>query len=228
MTRAFDLTGQHFGRLIVLRQAGRAKSGSVLWQCCCRCGAEPVVQAHHLRSGHTRSCGCLSVDTATKHGHRRRSSDGKRSPTYQSWKSMIERCYLTTKDSYPNYGGRGVRVCDRWNPAAGGSFENFLKDMGPRPDGTTLDKDRRGGVGGLLYSPETCAWEPPGVQRRHSAQNRYVTHNGRTLCVSDWAAAAPVELTAAALCQRLTRGWTMQRALETPMRVSRAVSPEGL
>jgi hypothetical protein len=81
---------------------------------------------------------------------------------------MLRRCKDPKNKDYHNYGGRGVTVCQRWDPQAGGSFENFLSDLGERPEGTTLDKDKLGGIGCLIYSPETCSWLTPKEQAAHT------------------------------------------------------------
>ena len=117
---------QTFNRLTVVERAGRDKHGNVLYLCRCSCGNLANVRRSHLKSGHTKSCGCLQDETmatsSITHGH---SLNGRRSPTYHSWQSMLQRCTNPNALKYDNYGGAGVIVCDRWL-----SFENFLTDMG--------------------------------------------------------------------------------------------------
>jgi hypothetical protein len=159
LTPKIDLTGQRFGRLIVLQDVGRSPEHTVLWRCRCDCGAETVVRSVALRTGHTRSCGCLQPETARKqikHGHARDTGSSK---TYASWEAMIQRCCNPNSTHYSYYGGRGIAVCKRWR-----SFENFLADMGERPLGLTLDRtnNARG------YSRANCKW----VTRKEQANNR--------------------------------------------------------
>lgn len=152
MRKKIDLAGMQFGNLRVLGEAGRSlHQGEVLWKCACSCGKETVVRGQLLRSGGTKSCGCLrgeaaAVSSAT-HGHTR---NYRSSPTYKTWCSMLYRCQDPNYRQAEYYAGRGIRVCDRWQV-----FENFLADMGERPEGKTLDRfpDNNGN-----YEPGNCRW----------------------------------------------------------------------
>jgi hypothetical protein len=165
-----DLTGQRFGRLTVLRFAGIDKHRNALWLCRCDCGEERVVIGANLRSGHTTSCKCLQQERAAqrmravgvlnfKHGH-------ATTPEYRSRSAMIQRCYDPNAQRYPRYGGRGIRVCDRWLGERG--FENFLADVGPRPKGTTLG--RFGDEGN--YAPGNVKWMTRAEQEAEKRQKR--------------------------------------------------------
>ena len=173
--------GARFGRLVVaaLSDTGHRR-GQV--SCVCDCGSSIVAQGGSLTTGHTRSCGCLQRELAaarlTTHGM-------TRTPTWNSWASMLERCYRVRSTAYPVYGARGVTVCSRWNPDQGGSFENFFADMGERPNGMTLDKDIKGGIGCKLYSPENCSWATAKEQARHRRGLTAVDLNGRLVTVAE-------------------------------------------
>lgn len=162
MTR-LNLTGQRFERLTVVAPA-EPKSGKTRWLCRCDCGEQVVVIGVLLTSKQTRSCGCLKheLDKARKtrlvHGHARH--DQPRSATYNTWIAMRDRCTDPTSDSYPDYGGRGITICQRWID----SFEAFLADMGERPAGTTLD--RIDGARG--YEPGNCRWATAVEQNRNT------------------------------------------------------------
>ena len=169
MSAFIDLTGQQFSRLTANSYAGYdAKGHSSVWNCTCECGVKCPVNATHLRSGHTTSCGCRAKEvsaengriSSTKHGHARH--NGKRSRTYRSWEAMLRR--VGNRDGYhPSY--VNVSVCKRWDTKRGGSFENFYKDMGERPVGATLHRIH----GKLVYCKRNCKWEVLAQQGRDKA-----------------------------------------------------------
>lgn len=135
-----------FGYAHVLRPVGRAQDGNIIYLCWCvyeQCGNLFCATGTHLREGNIRSCGCLrrlsgrraakiAIEKNRIHGHKTRKGG---SPTYNSWVAALQRCRNKKNRSYRNYGAKGVRVCKRWE-----TFSNFLKDMGPRPDGCTLGR----------------------------------------------------------------------------------------
>lgn len=141
--------GARFGLLTIIRRAGSTPRGSALWLCRCDCGNKRRVWSFALRAGLTRSCGCGMRQTWFKptHGY-----SHKKDRTYSTWCCMRHRCANPANDHWANYGGRGIRVTQRWLGKRG--FQNFLKDMGPRPDGRTLDrKDVNGN-----YCKRNCRW----------------------------------------------------------------------
>ena len=147
--KLIDRTGQVFGKLTVLEQAGRDKLKKVLWRCGCECGAETVVVSGSLVTGNTTSCGCVTPNF--KHG-------GAGKGSYNTWRAMIRRCVVQADKDYPRYGGKGVSVCPEWM-----SYENFVADMG-EPDGDeTLDRiDVYGN-----YEPSNCRWAGVKTQNRN-------------------------------------------------------------
>lgn len=198
--RVVDLTGQLFGSLRALRRDENA-SGAVRWMCACVCGVEYSVAACNLKSGHCRSCGCVGRETrraaSTTHGL-------TRTREYQSWNAMKSRCENSDVKEYRYYGGRGIRVCDRWRE----SFEAFLADMGPRPAGTTLDRFPNGDGN---YEPGNCRWATDVEQARNRRGNRIVA--GATLAQ----VAETSGIARSTIKNRLARGWSVERATTEPV-----------
>ena len=126
----------------------------------------------------------------------------RRSPTYHTWEAMMKRCYCETSGSYHSYGKVGIRVCDAWHV-----FENFLKDMGERPLGMTIErKDNAKG-----YFKENCTWATKKEQAIHRVSSKLITFNGVTLTESDWS--RRLGLSRNVVRNRLKRGWSLERAL---------------
>jgi hypothetical protein len=135
-----------------------------------------------------------------------RVDDGRRR-AYQAWVKMLSRCYNQRDASYHNYGGKGIRVCKEWRE----SFEAFYRDMGGCPAKLTLDRRQSTGD----YTKENCRWATRAEQARNRCNTRLLTLNGRTQCLKDWA--QEMGVTQSALANRLNRGWSVERALTTPL-----------
>lgn len=181
LSRLIDLTGQKFSRLIVVERASNSRSGRVRWLCRCDCGKQIVVHGSALRICHTQSCGCLQKERTSKanyvHGHAI-----NKSCTYISWKHMMQRCYNSKNKRYKDYGGRGIKVCDRWQELNGQGFINFLQDMGKRPPNLTLDRVDNNGN----YCKANCRWATPKIQNCNQRSNILITINDKTQCLSEW------------------------------------------
>lgn len=137
------------------------------------------------------------------HGH---AKARKPSRTYYAWTSMIQRCENPAKKSYPRYGGRGIRVCERWRV-----FENFLADMGEAPEGFSLDRIDNDGN----YEPQNCRWASTAEQNRNRSITRRITAFGKTQCLAEWA--REVGINEDALRFRLKRGLPPEVAFTMPI-----------
>lgn len=203
-----DLVGQRFGRLIVIRKMDRDKWRNYLWLCECDCGRKKIIYGYNLRTGRTKSCGCLQKEMVTKHGH---NQNGEWSKTYNRWHSMIQRCTNTNNKRYKDYGGRGITVCHRWM-----KFENFLADMGETPPGLQIDRIKND----LGYSKENCRWVTSKEQQRNKRNNHLVTYERKTQCLS--ACAEEYNISFDTLWSRICKyHWSTERAITTPVRKRR-------
>lgn len=201
-----DLTGQRFGRLVVVERRS-SQGGPVRWLCRCDCGRETTVRRGDMRSGRTRSCGCLrreiAAATNTTHGHM---CKGRESRVHRIWRAMIQRCTNPRSQYYGIYGGRGITVCKRWR-----RFANFLQDMGEPPLDRQIDRiDNDKG-----YFKCNCRWVTSKENGRNTRSNRLLTHNGCTQCVAAWAEATGIKV--GTIFQRLNGGWPVERALTEPV-----------
>lgn len=175
------MKGLVFGRLEVMEMAGNDRHMNLLWLCRCQCGKEKIIKGSSLRSGATQSCGCLRDQIArtihVTHGHRRHT---QKNATYTTWISMIQRCTNPNAMGWENYGGRGIKVCDRWL----NSFEDFLADVGERPSTShSIDRFPDNNKG---YEPNNVRWATRKEQMNNRRNCRYLTHNGKTQTIQQW------------------------------------------
>jgi hypothetical protein len=173
VSKFIDLTGKKFNRLTVICLYPRKKSGT-FWRCKCDCGKETIVNGGSLKNNHIKSCGCLRLEISGKnfitHGM-------TNIPAYKIWQAMKTRCNNLHQPSYKNYGGRGIKICKRWN-----KFENFYKDMGDRPKDMTLERinNDKG------YCKSNCIWTTRKEQMNNTRMNHYLEYNGLRLTISQW------------------------------------------
>jgi len=184
--------GTRFGRLVVIEFCGTDDYGHSLSRCLCDCGNEVTAVNGQLTAGRKKSCGCLSKDNPPPvnrtHG---RSKEG----VYKVWCQMWRRCDNPNNANYHLYGGKGVRVCERWR-----SFEAFIEDMGERPDKHTIERRESSGD----YEPSNCYWATRVVQNNNTSRNRHVTIGDRTMTVSQWARETGIHKST--ITARLNRG----------------------
>jgi hypothetical protein len=194
-----DLTGKVFSRLTVISVGGR-KGSKLLWRCSCVCGSTTEVEGRHLRSGAQVSCGCYRSENSrirsTRHGLGARAS--------QVWRDMLARCYNENCAAYPNYGGRGVTVCDRWRE----SLLSFVKDMGQPPVGMELDRRDNNGN----YEPDNCRWVTHTVNCSNTRRSVLFEVDGQQVNIPELARRAGINKST--LYDRVRRlGWPLDRAL---------------
>lgn len=188
-----DLTGQRFGMLAVIGIHERDSRKRIHWLCRCDCGGESTPVAGNLTSGNSESCGCRKREVLPESTFK----DGRcRMPEYWVYNSMKGRCLYPHYNDYEYYGGRGIKVCDRWL----NSFENFLADMGPRPS-PKHSIERNDGDGD--YTPENCYWATWRQQGRNKSNNHWIEWRGKRLIITDWAALAGKSCSW--LCRRLAK-----------------------
>ncbi len=210
MREPINLGGKRFGRLLVV-SLKEIRGFSPYWNCVCDCGCQTIIVAYDLTRGHTKSCGCLgreasairrTIHGATKHG--------KSTHEYIVWASMKARCYQRNSFGYKWYGAKGIRICRRWF----NSFTNFLADMGPRPEGHQLDRIDTNGD----YKPKNCRWATPKQQSRNRTNNHILKFRKQEYCIAEWA--EKTGLTRNAIFYRLKLGWSIEKTLTHPLRIT--------
>lgn len=173
----------------------------------CKCGVVKPVVSEKIFTNSSKSCGCAKNEALKTHGFTT-SAKGGNSREYAIWNSMKQRCRNPKNKQYPEYGGRGISVCDSWL-----RFENFFRDMGERPfKGASLErKDNNKG-----YSPDNCKWADRNTQNNNKRNNRPITINGVTKNLCQWADHYGIGHTT--IFHRIKAGWDVERAITQPAR----------
>ena len=216
-----DLTGQRFGRLVVIAPAEPKRVGKNIryyWECRCDCGNTKIIREDGLLSPTrpAQSCGCLQKDRVReyfnthqvpiKHGH-------SYEPLFNTWYLIKYRCENPSCKAFHNYGGRGITVCDEWSNGSTG-YENF-RDWALShgyEKGLTIDRiDNDAG-----YSPDNCRWVDNMTQANNKRDNHFVTYNGETKTIAEWARVIGMDYKV--LHSRFQNGWDAERALTQPLR----------
>jgi hypothetical protein len=174
--------------------------------CRCECGNLLVVTTGNLHSSTATSCGCIRHEKLVQRNTTHRKS---KSAEYRVWSSIQQRCYNPKMTQYCDWGGRGIRVCDRWLEPNGRGFLNFLEDMGPKPRGRRYSIERR--RGDENYCPENCHWATSTEQNRNRRNNRLLIFNGKTQCLAAWA--EELGMSQSTLGRRIRQGWTIEQVL---------------
>lgn len=205
-----DMVGQRFGRLEVSAPVDNEKRGAY-WLCVCDCGRTTVTRGASLRSGHTKSCGCLHDELSAQRTTKRNQSHGESDTRlYGIWVDMRKRCENPKHTAFARYGGRGISVCENWLEYE--NFANWAKETG-YSDSLTIDRIENNGD----YSPQNCRWTTRKTQARNKSNNTTYTYQGKTLTVPEWSELTGIK--PSTLYARLTGyGWSVEKALSTPPR----------
>lgn len=208
---AKDLTGQKFGRLVVLARSGKTNDRHAAWLCRCDCGEEKVVSGVNLRRGITQSCGCLNKEINSQ---KVKTHGMTRTRLYEEWKGIKFRCYNPKCAEYDRYGGRGITICPEWLHSFE-SFRDWALANGYQDNLTIERKDNDG-----PYNPDNCQWITHKDQQRNRSNNRRITYNGETKTLSQWAEETGIPYST--LRARLDHGWSIERSLLTSVDKTRA------
>ena len=211
MGKIADITGQRFGRLVVIEPHPiRAKNRDVRWICKCDCGNVIITTKNHLVTRVTQSCGCLQKELVAKRCHKHGLSKTKLSHIRSG---MVQRCYNPKETGYKNYGGRGITVCDEWryNPT---SFFKWAYTSGYEEDlGLSIERINNDGN----YCPENCKWATRKEQNNNTRKIRWITFNNETKTMTQWSEKTVINLYT--LFNRLVRlNWSIEKALTTKVR----------
>ena len=222
MTRPRTLVspGDRYGRLVIAREVESRLLPSGKFhrrvECECDCGAAGEYALYRVRSGSTKSCGCLAREMAAERFGGRVTHGFTGTARYAVWMGMKARCYNPKSSAYENYGGRGIGICDRWLK----SFPAFLEDMGERPSSDhSIDRIDNDGD----YEPGNCRWATRTEQSRNMRSNVMVEHDGETLCLAEWAeryGVGPEQLN-----YRLKTGWSFEEAVSCSIRTNPDFNP---
>lgn len=213
MSAKISIIGHTYGKLKVIAEVPEIRSpkGTSIRRvlCVCACGVQKMIRVDSLRSGGTKSCGCIQRDaqhrTFFKHGHAKLKNQ---SHTYQVWSQMIQRCLTPSNKSFKNYGGRGITVCERWK-----DFKNFVSDMGEKPSDLCLDRIDNDGN----YELGNCRWTTRKQQNRNTRSNRIFTINGVTGCMAELCEHFAISIQTVSV--RINGlGWKPESAFLTPVK----------
>ena len=198
-----DISGKKYGRLTAVEFDHKEKTNAV-WKCRCDCGRILLVDFYKLIYGNTKSCGCLRKEFPNNliHGFAR---EWKRHPLYSIWSSMRDRCNNPKNHAFHNYGGRGIKVCNRWD-----DFTKFKNDMGKRPRLHSLDRIDNNGN----YEPSNCHWANRSQQMANCRINVNVKFRGEIKNLTEWSRITKIPRPC--LRARLRRGWNIELALSKP------------
>lgn len=211
MINFIDLTGQRFGRLVVIERIKNDEKGYVQWLCQCDCGNKIKVFSNNLRKGNTKSCGCLRKDKAKEIFTKHKKCNSR---LYVVWRDMKRRCTNPHSKDFINYGARGIKVCKDWE-----NFKIFEEwaikngyDEKAQKGKCTLDRINNNGN----YQPNNCRWVTAKEQANNRKSNHYITINNKTHTIAQWAEIYQIK--PYIITNRIRRNWNEIDAVITPLK----------
>ena len=207
-----NLKNKTFGRLKVIEMTDKRRHGSVVWKCLCECGNIIEVTTNCLTRWKTKSCGCYCIATRKENCAKTFTTHGQsKSKLYHVWQGIKRRCYSLNSKAYKDYGGRGIIVCDSWKT----NFQNFqtwAMNNGYK-EGLTIERINVNGN----YEPNNCTWIPLKKQNMNRRTTHYLTYNGETLSITEWARITGIPRKT--ISQRINNyHWTVEKALTTKVK----------
>lgn len=215
-----DLTGKKFGKLTVLNLHHKEKffrndrkrfESKYFWLCKCDCGNEKIIEGKSIRSGRTRSCGCLNKEIIKNIATRNKKHGLKNTRLYRIWQNMKARCQIKNTENYHYYGKRGIKVCDEWKNNLL-LFYEWAMNNGYQ-DNLTIDRIDINGN----YEPANCRWVDMKTQNKNRRNNRNITYQGKTKTLAEWSEIKNVS--ANTMLARIDKlGRSIEKAFTTPVR----------
>lgn len=219
MGKLIDMTGREFEECVVIKRSDKlSKDGKkIFWECECKCGNTFTARGSDIRSGNTKSCGCL----VKKKARTRKGAHGQRnSRIYTIWNNMKLRCYNKNQNNYFNYGGRGIKICDEWKNDFT-TFYNWAIENG-YSDELSIERINNDGD----YEPSNCKWANLHEQARNKRNNRFLEHDGKKMIAPDWSKVTGIP--EKIIYDRMTKGWDDERVLTQPIGKSTKSKERGL
>lgn len=206
-----DITGKRYGRLTVVKRWESLPSGHSKWLCVCDCGKTKIVEDSNLKHSDKISCGCWRKELYKENAKYRGESHNT---LYIIWASMIRRCTNPKEQNYKYYGARGIKVCNEWVEDKNGyfTFKNWALLNGWE-EGLSIERVNVNGD----YCPENCIWIPFSEQCKNKRTTHWITYKGKTMCLTDWANEYNINRYTL-YCRLYRSGWSIDKALETPVK----------
>lgn len=210
------MINKKYGRLTVVERAGSSAHKVALWLCSCECGNKIIAEGRKLRSGNTKSCGCLWREITTKHGLTNHK-------LYGIHQSILQRCYNENDQAYVNYGRRGIKVCQEWSDSESG-FMNFFEWSTNNGYGENLSIDRIDVNGN--YEPSNCRWASDKTQANNKRSSVYITIDNETKTMAEWSEFSGISKDL--IRKRLNKGFSPDEILAPPMKKEKLSGVKGI